>query len=323
MPYIVLGEIMKRILCLIIIMLSAVSLCSCGEKAPPALNQEKLIEITSRPLGIADSYKLYTLHICVYNDCTVELYANDFDYWYGDTACPRTTVQISEVELEQIKKAVEENDALNLNENVGNRDLKEGTIKSLTIYADDGEHKSGGLSPSNRSFLRVYDLVYDLVREESFVYAGSIDRLQAEGYGRRFDMGPRLHDSKDFPIITTDMIQDFVIVPADEVKAPEATGTDAGDEELYGAAILLNEEGTAAIYEATGYMSGEPLIFFLYNNNTLYDIVKINNQIDDGTIYLNKIYNEADAAKAVDELEEGLNTWRAFKAEEENMEYSD
>lgn len=319
---------MKRILCLIIIMFSAVSLCSCGEKAPPALNQEKLIEITSRPLGIADSYKLYTLHICVYNDCTVELYANDFDYWYGDTACPRTTVQISEVELEQIKKAVEENDALNLNENVGNRDLKEGTIKSLTIYADDGEHKSGGLSPSNRSFLRVYDLVYDLVREESFVYAGSIDRLQAEGYGRRFDMGPRLHDSKDFPIITTDMIQDFVIVPADEVKAAQAietqaSGTDAEAEDMYGAAILLNEEGTAAIYEATGYMTDEPLIFFLYNNNTLYDIVKINNQIKDGTIYLNYIYNEADAAKTVDELEESLSTWRAFKAEEENVENSD
>lgn len=314
---------MKRILCLIMIMLLGVGLCSCGEKETPALNQEKLIEITSRPLGMVDSYKLYTLHICVYNDCTVELYADDFDYWYGDTACPRTMVHISEEELAEIKKAIEDNDALNLNENVGNRDLTEGTIKSFIIYADDGEHKSGGLSPSNRSFLRVYDLVYDLVREESFVYAGGINRIQAEGYGRRFDLGPRLHDSKDFPIITTDMIQDFVIVPADEVEAPEATETDAEDEDMYGAAILLNEEGTAAIYEATGHMSGEPLIFFLYNNNTLYDIVKINNQIEDGTIYLNNIYNEADAASAVDELEAGLNTWRAFKAEEENMEYSD
>lgn len=314
---------MKRILCLIMIMLFGISLCSCGKKEPPSLNQEKLIEITSRPLGMVDSYKLYTLHICVYNDCTVEIYADDFDYWYSDTVCERTTMQISEAELEEIKKVIEENDALNLNENVGNRDLKEGTIKSFIIYADDGEHKSGGLSPSNRSFLRVYDLVYDLVREESFVYAGSIDRLQAEGYGRRFDMGPRLHDSRDSLIITTDMIQDFVIVPADEVEAAQGTETDAEGEDMYGAAILLNEEGTAAIYEATGYVTDEPLIFFLYNNNTLYDIIKINNQIKDGTIYLNNIYNEADAAKAVDELEASLSTWRGFKAEEENMEYSD
>lgn len=314
---------MKRILCLIMIMLFGISLCSCGKKEPPSLNQEKLIEITSRPLGMVDSYRLYTLHICVYNDCTVEIYADDFDYWYSDTVCERTTMQISEAELEEIKKVIEENDALNLNENVGNRDLKEGTIKSFIIYADDGEHKSGGLSPSNRSFLRVYDLVYDLVREESFVYAGSIDRLQAEGYGRRFDMGPRLHDSRDSLIITTDMIQDFVIVPADEIEAAQGTETDAEGEDMYGAAILLNEEGTAAIYEATGYVTDEPLIFFLYSNNTLYDIIKINNQIKDGTIYLNNIYNEADAAKAVDELEASLNTWRGFKAEEENMEYSD
>lgn len=314
---------MKRILCLIMIMLFCTSLCSCSEKEPPSLNQEKLIEITSRPLGMVDSYKVYTLHICVYNDCTVELYADDFDYWYGDTACERTTVQISEAELEEIKKVIEENNALNLNENVGNRDLKEGTIKSFIIYADDGEHKSGGLSPSNRSFLRVYDFVYNLVREESFVYAGSIDRLQSEGYGRRFDVGPRLHDSRDSLIITTDMIQDFVIVPADEVDAVQATETDAEGEDMYGVAILLNEEGTAAIYEATGYVTDEPLIFFLYSNNTLYDIIKINNQIEDGTIYLNNIYNEADVAKAVDELEASLNTWRQFKADEENMENSD
>ncbi|MCM1288284.1 MAG: hypothetical protein NC240_08225 [Clostridium sp.] len=304
-------------------MLFCISLCSCGEKEPPSLNQEKLIEITSRPLGMVDSYKLYTLHICVYNDCTVEFYADDFDYWYSDVECGRTTMQITEVELEEIKRAIEENDALNLNENVGNRDLQEGTIKSFTIYADDGEHKSGGLSPSNRSFLRVYDLVYNIVREECFVYTGSIERLQAEGYGRRFDMGPRLHDSKDARIITTDMIQDFVIVPAGEVEAADATQTDAEADELYGAAILLNEEGTAAIYEATGRVTGEPLIFFLYNNNTLYDIVKINNQIKDGTIYLNHIYSEAEAAKVVDELEASLNTWRGFKAEEENIENSD
>ncbi|MCM1207581.1 MAG: hypothetical protein NC309_01560 [Ruminococcus sp.] len=304
-------------------MLFCINLCSCSEKEPPSLNQEKLIEITSRPLGMVDRYKLYTLHICVYNDCTVELYANDFDYWYSDAACERTTVQITEAELEDIKRAIEENDALNLNENVGNRDLREGTIKSFVIYADDGEHRSGGLSPSNRSFLRVYDLVYNLVREESFVYTGSIERLQAEGYGRRFDRGPRLHDSKDTRIITTDMIQDFVIVPAEEIEVADATQTDAEVDELYGAAILLNEEGTAAIYDATGYVTDEPLIFFLYNNNTLYDIVKINNQIKDGTIYLNHIYNEADAVKVVDELEASLNLWREFKAEEEGMENSD
>lgn len=314
---------MKRILYLIMIMLLGVSLCSCGEKEPPSLNQEKLIEITSRPLGMVDSYKLYTLHICVYNDGTVELYADDFDYWYSDAVCERTTVHISEEELAEIKKVIEENDALNLNENVGNRDLKEGTIKNFIIYADDGEHKSGGLSPSNRSFLKVYDFVYDLVREESFVYTANIDRLQAEGYGRRFDIGPRLHDSKDSPIITTDMIQDFVIVPADEVEEEQATETDTDGEDMYGVAILLNEEGTVAIYEATGHMSDEPLIFFLYSDNVLYDIVKINYQIEDGTIYLNNIYNEADAVGAVDELEASLNIWRAFKAEEKNMEDSD
>ena len=119
------------------------------------------------------------------------------------------------------------------------------------------------------------------------------------------------------------MIQDFVIVPADEVEEEQATETDTDGEDMYGVAILLNEEGTVAIYEATGHMSDEPLIFFLYSDNVLYDIVKINYQIEDGTIYLNNIYNEADAVGAVDELEASLNTWRAFKAEEKNMEDSD
>ncbi len=328
---------MKRILYTIMNIVLLLSLCSCGEEKQPSFSQEKLIEITSRQVGISDSCKIYTLHICVYNDCTVKIYADDFPFWYGEKAADAVTTTITKDELEDIKKMIIDNDAVALNKNVGNIDMKEGTQKGFIIYADDGSHESGGLNPSNRSFLRVYDFVYNLVREESFIYCSEIENIQLTGYNRRFDIGPRIHDNQDNVVISTDMIQDFVIVPASEIATdtdaePETTevydydmGADAATEEnshedMYGLAIMLNEDGTNAIYEATGYNIGEPKNFLLYVDNRLYETITIRKHVSDGTIYLNGIYDKTSAEDKAAELEECLNLWRSFKSEEQEKD---
>ncbi|MDE6023967.1 MAG: hypothetical protein K2G45_00785 [Lachnospiraceae bacterium] len=322
--------------------------CGCGKEEIPELNQDRLIEITSKPIGMTEDYMSYTLHICIYNDCSVEIYADNFDKLYDELDRKTQHISISSTELDALKELILKERAYDMRENVGNRDLTIGTAKTFTVYSSFGTHKSGGLSPSNINFLKVYDFVYNLAREESIEYCRILDKKLLDGYNNRYNLGPRIHNYNDEIIVSTDMIEEFKVVSYDDIF--DATDSDAEKEsaseensqenivenvneevsensgdngetdnevEQFTVAIILNDSGAEAVAEATKGINVNPENYFLYNKDIFCAMITANAPINDGVLYLNVIY-DSDAAKNLkDELDKYLDMWRNCKIEDE------
>lgn len=337
---------MKRVLLVFILCISMLALCGCGEEKLPEFNQDKLIEITSKPVGMTEDYMSYALHICIYNDCSVEIYADGFEKLYDDLELETRQFSISSAELEELKTLILKEQAYSMRESVGNRDLTKGTVKTFTVYGSFGVHKSGGLSPSNISFLTVYDFVYQLAREESIEYCRALDKKLSDGYNNRYNLGPRIHTASDDVIVTTDMIEVFQVVSYDDIS--DATDSDADREDVteegigetaYGditenpgtgvddntenerftVAIILNDTGTEALAEATKGINYTPENYALYNMDAFCAMITVNAPVNDGVLYLNIEY-DADAVEHLkNELDACLEKWRSWKAEDEEI----
>ncbi|MCM1272277.1 MAG: hypothetical protein NC225_09580 [Clostridium sp.] len=333
---------MKRVLLVFILFISMWAFCGCNEEELPELNQDKLIEITTKPIGMTEDYMSYALHICIYNDCSVEIYADDFEKLYDELEMETRQFSISSEELEELKNLILKERAYSMRESVGNRDLTKGTAKTFTVYGSFGAHKSGGLSPSNISFLTVYDFAYQLVREESIEYCRALDKKLLDGYNNRYDLGPRIHNASDERIVTTDMIEAFLVVPyrdilgatdsdADrEAAVKESMGETAYEdtenvgmdvesdaEEWFAVAIILNDTGTNALAETTKGIHGTPENYSLYNQDAFCAMITVNAPVNDGVLYLSAEYDAAAAETLKNALDEYLEKWRSWKAEED------
>ena len=147
------------------------SLVGCGKKEDTTLADGMFLMLSSTVKGEAvETYEMYTLHAEISDNGNVRIYADDFNRWVSSDPCPEETVQLSADTIQQIKDIIDEIDLYHMRRNIGSRDLKDGEYKELTLYTASGEHVSGGLNPSNREFLKLYDYVEDQIREVAVSY---------------------------------------------------------------------------------------------------------------------------------------------------------
>ena len=143
-----------------------------------------------------ETYEMYTLHAEISDNGNVRIYADDFNRWVPSDPCPEETVQLSADTIQQIKDLIDEIDLYHMRRNIGSRDLKDGEYKELTLYTASGEHVSGGLNPSNREFLKLYDYVEDQIREVEYRYRTKIAEMQKKAISMEQNKNVYITDSQ-------------------------------------------------------------------------------------------------------------------------------
>lgn len=124
----------------------------------------------------------YTTHIRIYNDGTVDVYGSfeDEDYIEGGT------FQISEQEVEYVRKVMDRHPFLWNKENLTDYGSCDGSYCSLAIYDENEEPVAtvGGYNPMNVAFNSVSSAVWDVASDSYVDEMG--DRIHAyvlENYG--------------------------------------------------------------------------------------------------------------------------------------------
>lgn len=282
----------KRIILSILIAFMCMCMIACTRDRQPELADGKFIKLSSATLGLAEDTELYTTNIEVYQDGTVVIYADNFDTWLSDEECPVTTTMITTEEVDELKRLIKEEDLYNLREDVGDKFTDDGSETCLTLFTVEGEHSSGGVNPSNRRYLRIYDYIYELVREETYTYKLSIAAMQEEGSYYLNNSGIMLTDNQDNVLIDYEKIDSFSMV--------------AVDEDNYNVVILLTPEGSEQINSFTVDCDKSPEILLLYLDGVYKEAISIDYNIIDGVIYFNETYTKEQAEAMVQELSTGL-----------------
>ena len=175
-----------------------------------------------------ETYEMYTLHAEISDNGNVRIYADDFNRWVPSDPCPEETVQLSADTIQQIKDIIDEIDLYHMRRNIGSRDLKDGEYKELTLYTASGEHVSGGLNPSNREFLKLYDYVEDQIREVEYRYRTKIAEMQKKAISMEQNKNVYITDSQEETIVAQDEINDvYVTCGAQHTRYEETATADA------------------------------------------------------------------------------------------------
>lgn len=303
----------------VLVVFVLVCMTGCGEEKQPELADGKFIKLSNTPMGEMSIIDIYTLNIEVHQDKTVIIYADDFDKWLGEGECPIVKTSITDDEINELKQLIADNDLYNMREDIGNKNVKDGDKKSLTLYTVNGGHTSGGMNPSNRKFLKIYDYLYELVREEVYSYKLDISDLQEDGASSMNNQGIRITDYLDNIVLTDEYIDEIRIasyseqpqVIPDEDSASETDAfsnedTEDEAEEKYCVAIVLNAEGTELMCNLTLGCEEKPGLYYLYLHGTYRNAISVGYNITDGIIYLNEAYTREQAEAEVQVLSETI-----------------
>ncbi len=286
----------KKYYTLVLIFCLLFLLGGCKEKEKEFVPGDKeLIHLTSTPKGGVETYQIYTTNIKIFVDGTVIIYASDFVRWLGDGDIPQTVFTISPEEVEQIKQIIVDGNLYNLREDVGNKDGIDGVIKKMTIYGQAGTHTTGGISVSNRQFVRAYDTIESIVREELFIYTGEINSIQLKGYERFVTRSVEILDREGGPLLDHTYIND-VYTYVEEL--------DSGN--VYYTVIEFNTYGVDILKEFTAWASEEEIIAVsIHVNGSFEKAVAITTPISNGKMYIQQ-NDEISANAFVEKIKSGM-----------------
>ncbi len=286
----------KRYCTLVLILCLLLLLGGCKEKEKEFVPGDKeLIHLTSTPKGGVETYQIYTTNIKIFVDGTVIIYASDFVRWLGDGDIPQTVFTITPDEVEQIKQIIVDGNLYNLREDVGNKDGIDGVIKKMTIYAESGTHTTGGISVSNRQFVRAYDAIENIVREELFIYTGEINATQLKGHEKFVNRSVEILDREGGPLLDHTYIND-VYTFVEELD----------DGNNYYTVIEFNTYGLDILKELTAWASDEETITVsIHVNGSFEKTVAITAPISDGKMYIQQ-NDEISADALVEKIKSGM-----------------
>lgn len=282
---------------LLIIMLSLILVMGgCKEKKKEFVAGDKeLIHLTSTPRGGVESYQIYTTNIMIYVDGTVKIYASDFVRWFGRDEIPELEVTLGKDDVEAIKQLIIDQDLYNLREDVGNKDGISGVVKQMTIYAADGTNTTGGISVSNRQFVRAYDRIEAMVREELFIYTAEINDIQYEGY--------LLFDNRSVEI--TDR-EGNTIINHEDINSVYSYTEELEDENAYYTVIEFNDNGGDVLEDVTFWATKENVVvLYLHLSGSFETNIAITESLVDNKLYIPQQSEEA-ANALVDRINENI-----------------
>ena len=301
---------------IILIMISA-CLLGCGKKKPQLVESGRFIKLSTTELGAVETYKMYTVNVEITKSGNVRIYASDFNKWIPTSAIPEEVFNIAPEEAAELYDLVDKSGIATLRENVGNRDQTEGTKKLITVYTTEGEHTTGGMNPSNRTFTKVYDKAYELVRERLFNYISTIDKQQLDGMKLRASEKLSVVSKDKSVVIDNQRINDvYILTPDDEYLDAPSSGTmpvrgdtawTGSEKDSYYVALLIDDETKFSLMMKTELCSEEfPDSYDVYMGDRILFTFHVDKQIATNAIYVAKTNDLEEAQRIADELSEGL-----------------
>lgn len=282
-----------------------IMLYGCGNKADlPQFNEGKFVSLKSTIIGIEEEYKCYTINIELMQDGGGMIYASDFSSDFGVEDCPTRHFELSVDDIEEIKNILIDKDFFSMRKDVGNKDMVYGERKIVTAYTNQGEFATGGLNPSNKDFLQIYDLIYGKVREEVFAYTTELDSMIATQYNAKVQgKNITITDNMQYEIFCANDIQEIFV---DDIELH--TESDAITDEETQLVICLNDEATDYLDDYTYYCYDEPVVLKLYIKGQFVCQVNVSSRIKDGQIRINEsLINDKDIIEIATTLQDILN----------------
>ncbi len=300
---------MKKIYTVFLSVLICLFFTSCGIKSnAPEFADEMFVKLSYTPVDIRSEEYIYTMNIEIYQDMSACIYADDFIKWYGEDEPERVWITLSEQDIKDIKKCINDNKLYEIQRDVGNKDDIAGVRKSITVYTKDSEYSISGLSPSNKNFNAVYDLITDKVRTKVTNYTDGIEEIQKKG--KADDVGIYITNETDSIVFGKTDITDIYV--EELFEGEKATDTDAESEvqnSLTMRIVFGLDDSVKEDYEKmTFYLNEDEFIVLkLYNDKKFVMNLLAYNETDGIKVYSgNVFYDEEEINELIEELKEGL-----------------
>ena len=291
----------NRRICIYLISISLLVGCltGCGKKENVELAEDVFLTISSTAKGEGvETYEMYTLHADISQNGQVRIYADNFNRWISENPSPEKNIQLSADVIQEIKDRIDESDLYHMRKNIGNRDLKEGEYKELTLYTTDGTHVSGGMNPSYREFRNIYDYIDDQLRETIYLYRAQIAQMQKQGLAAEKNKNIYITDMQEQTIVPKEDINDVYVTYGAKHERFDADATpDALPETNYYVTLLLADAGKDVMRKDTEQcMADNPSYYKIYQNNAYLFTFTVQEQVLADELY---IYETTDAESAV------------------------
>lgn len=291
----------RRRICIYLIGMSLLVCCltGCGKKDTVELADGVFLTMSSTVKGEGvETYEMYTLHADVSQDGQVRIYADNFNRWISSDPCPEKTIQLSADVIQELKDRIDESDLYHMRKNIGNRDLKEGEYKELTLYTTEGTHVSGGLNPSYREFRNIYDYIDDQLRETIYLYRAEIAQMQKQGLAVEKNKNIYITDMQEQTLVPKEDINDVYVTYGAKHERFDTTATpDALPETNYYVTLLLADAGKNVMEKDTTECTVDnPSYYKIYQDNAYLFTFTVQEQVLRDEMY---IYETTDAESAV------------------------
>ena len=291
----------NRRICIYLIGISLLVGCltGCGKKENVKLAEDVFLTISSTAKGEGvETYEMYTLHADISQNGQVRIYADNFNRWISEDPGPEKNIQLSADVIQEIKDRIDESDLYHMRKNIGNRDLKEGEYKELTLYMTEGTHVSGGMNPSYREFRNIYDYIDDQLRETIYLYRAQIAQMQKQGLAAEKNKNIYITDMQEQTIVPKEDINDVYVTYGAKHERFDADATpDALPETNYYVTLLLADAGKDVMRKDTEQcMADNPSYYKIYQNNAYLFTFTVQEQVLTDELY---IYETTDAESAV------------------------
>lgn len=302
-------SIKKEIVCMVSIVCLILSLTGCGKKEDETLADGMFLMVSSKVIGEdVETYEMYTLHAEISDNGNVRIYADDFNRWVPKDACPEVSMQLTMDQIQKIKDIIEEIDLYHMRRNIGNRDLKEGEYKELTLYTMQGEHVSGGMNPSNRDFTKLYDYVEGLIREEEYRYRTRISDMQKKAIATEQKKGVFVTDSQDGELVSKEEMNDvYVTCGPEHSRYEEGATADIKEPVNYYVTFLMSDSGAKKMQEDTKGCTPENVMYYkVYKDNAYAFTFCLQEPVVSDEVYVYETTDVEEAMTMATQLRESL-----------------
>lgn len=302
-------SIKKRALYFLSVCCLIMSLAGCGKKEETTLADGVFLMLSSTAKGDAvETYEMYTLHAEISDNGNVRIYADNFNRWVPSDPCPEENIQLSTDTIQQIKDIIDDIDLYHMRRNIGSRDLKDGEYKELTLYTAAGEHVSGGLNPSNREFLKLYEYVEDQIREAEYRYRSKLAEMQKKAISMEQSRNVYITDMQDATVVSSDYINDvYVTYGIKHTRYDGTSTTDVPEQVNYYVTFLLADAGAETLRADTqGCAADNAMYYKVYQDSAYAFTFCVQEPVMTDEIYVYETVDADDAVAKAKELRDSL-----------------
>ena len=131
--------------------------CNMSKEIIRVGNGNLVLEYNSYAI-FSNTAKPNVYYIRIYDDKTISIGSNDE---------LKLKKEIADEDYQKIVNYAFSSKFINLKEDLSDKSVMDGSYRYIILYNEDGTSKKyGGANPSNRTFLKLYDMLYELISNE-------------------------------------------------------------------------------------------------------------------------------------------------------------